>query len=358
MASALLLCGICLSLLLFAHVRNWEDRALQTEVENCARERGEILRAKILSSMDVLHAIDSLFITRRQVTRQEFAAFVSNALKRQPELCALGWTPRVPGAERQEFEQAVRRDGLKDFQFVQLDRQGYIIPAATKSEYFPIYYLEPEAANRRALGFELASSKLRFAALEEAANTGQGVATAPMQLVQGGAGHLGFVVYLALLDPAAAPGASRADSLRGYASAVFWIDDLLDRCVADLSDQGLAARISDSASSDPVYLRGAVGSLKSDLSATALLDVASRHWTLTLVPTDRFISARTTGHANLLLGASLLITVLLGICLYGGLVQRARVEQHVIERTTELSREVGDRKLRRGRRQAGRSKIP
>ncbi len=106
MVSTLLLCGIALSLLLFAHVRTWEDRALQTEVENRARERGEILRAKILSSMDVLHSIDSLFVTRRQVSRQEFAAFVASALKRQPELCALGWTPRVAGPERAEFEQA------------------------------------------------------------------------------------------------------------------------------------------------------------------------------------------------------------------------------------------------------------
>lgn len=341
MVSALLICGIALSLLLFAHVRSWEDRALQNEVENRARERGEILRAKILSSMDVLHSIDSLFVTRRQVSRQEFAAFVSSALKRQPELCALGWTPRVPGSQRAEFEQAARRDGLKDFQFVQLDHQGHIIRAADKREYFPIYYLEPEDANRRALGFELASSHLRLEALEEAASTGQGVATAPMQLVQGGAGHLGFVVYLALLDPAAA---TRAEALRGYASAVFWIDDLLNRCVADLSEQGLTARITDSASPEPVYFRGALGSPQSELSAAAMLDVAGRHWTLTLFPTDRFISARTTGHANLLLAASLLITVLLGICLYGGVVQRARVEQHVVERTTELSREIGDRK--------------
>ena len=123
-ASALLLSGVTLSLLLFFYVRSWEHRALQAEVTTHAQERVEILRAKISSSMDVLRSIDSLFATQQNVSRKEFASFVSSALARQPELCALGWTPRVPSGERSAFEEAARRDGVKGFQFVEMDPSG------------------------------------------------------------------------------------------------------------------------------------------------------------------------------------------------------------------------------------------
>ena len=190
--------------------------------------------AKITASMDVLHAIDSFFATRREVSRQEFAAFVASALRRQPEVGALGWTPRVSAAQRDRFEQAARKDGLVNFQFVEFDGHGRIVRAKDKSEYFPVYYLEPVELNHRAIGFELGSSVLRRQALEQAQDTGQAIATAPMRLVQGRDDRLGFVVYLALMDPAAPAGVVRRDTVRGYASAVFWMDDLLGRCLADL----------------------------------------------------------------------------------------------------------------------------
>ena len=109
--------------------------------------------------------------------------------------------------------------------------------------------------------------------------------------------------------------------------------------------QGLAARIIDQASeSKAIYVRPADGAPERGLEGSASLDVAGRHWTLTLSATSQFLAARSSGNANLLLSTSLLVTLLLGLCLYGGMVYTARVEQRVVRRTAELSLQVSERK--------------
>ena len=63
-----------------------------------------------------------------------------------------------------------------------------------------------------------------------------------------------------------------------------------------------------------------------------------------LRPTEQFVAAHRTLHSDLIFGTSLGITLLLCVCVAGGLMQTARVERRVLDRTAELSREIADRK--------------
>ena len=345
---ALLTSGIFLSSLLFIYVHAWERRGLQTDMDARAAERVEVLRNKITASMGVLHGIDSLFATRESVSREEFAKFVSGAIARQPELRGVGWTPRVSAAQRDAYEAAARRDGFQNFQFLERDSRGKVVRARPRPEYFPIYYLEPTTSNRVALGFDLNSSDIRRKTLERACNTGEAAATPPLRLIQGDDQDPGFVVWL----PLYAPGELRTEAdrqrlLSGFASAVFTVDELLAPCVADLPRQGLAVTITDSASpQSSIYQFPSAGAsaLASGLDASASLDVAGQHWTVQIRPTEEFVAAHSTLHAQLIFATSLLVTLLLCICVVGGLMQTARVERCVLDRTGELSREVSERK--------------
>jgi PAS domain S-box-containing protein len=344
---ALLTAGVSLSLLLFTYVRAWESRGLQAEISNRAAERVEILRNKIYASMDVLRSIDSLFATRGAVSRQEFERFVAPALVRQPELKALGWTPRVSASARGQYEAMAQRDGLKGFQFVERGPHGEVIRTGNRPEYFPVYYLEPVTSNSAALGYELDSSPVRRDTLRRAWQTDQPAATPPLRLIQGDDHDPGFIVYLPLYAGGAHPApADRGPLLIGFASAVFTVDDLLAPCVSDLPRQGLGVTIEDSDVPQAAIYRLPTDTSDSvaALAASASLDVAGQHWTLILEPTEQFVAARHTLHADLILGTSLLITLLLCICVAGGLMQTARVERRVIDRTSELSREVAERK--------------
>ncbi|MGC3990006.1 MAG: CHASE domain-containing protein [Chthoniobacteraceae bacterium] len=101
--------GVGLSLLLFAAIRGWERRSLRDDVRKIAADRVMLLRSELTRSMEVLHAVDSLFRTSSMVSRTQFHEFVASALERQPELQALTWNPLVTAAERSTMEAACPR---------------------------------------------------------------------------------------------------------------------------------------------------------------------------------------------------------------------------------------------------------
>ncbi|MEI9898200.1 MAG: CHASE domain-containing protein [Chthoniobacter sp.] len=111
--------GTLLSVLVAGLLHDWERREAQEQVRQVAQDRAEVLRGQIMRSMEVLHAIASLYETRGEVTRAEFGRFVADALARQPELQALAWDPRVPGAERDAWEQRAHDEGFAGFHFTE-----------------------------------------------------------------------------------------------------------------------------------------------------------------------------------------------------------------------------------------------
>lgn len=353
-AGGICLGGVCLSIVLFVYARAWESRILQSELDFRARQRVELVQSKVLRSMEVLHGLAALFETRGQVSRGEFASFVQGALQRQPELHALAWTPRVPGARRAQYEAQARAQGWTDFRFTARDSQGQTIPAGPSDEYYPVYYIEPSDRNRAALGFDLASNPARLLALRQAWLTGAPAATQAIHLVQDGDGrggdtHLGVVVYLAVNDTTSSlPPARRAPA--GYCSAVFGVDDLLAGSADDLNAEGIDFTLTEAARGEvPLIRRRAAGSATNDtaepaMKATAPVDVGGQQWLVTLVPNDRFVAAHTSGHSATILGTGIIISALLSGYVRRALRQRHAVENQVRLRTAQLSREVAERR--------------
>ena len=59
-----------------------------------------------------------------------------------------------------------------------------ILPASSRNEYYPVFFLETLERNELALGFDVRSEKVRRRALENARDTGRATATAPLRLTQ------------------------------------------------------------------------------------------------------------------------------------------------------------------------------
>ena len=94
------------------------------------------------------------------------------------------WVPAVPAAQRAQFEAKVRREGFADFAFHEKDPLGRIVPAASRSLYYPVLYVEPPQGNERVLGFDNGSEAVRRRTLEEANRTGLATASDPITLIQ------------------------------------------------------------------------------------------------------------------------------------------------------------------------------
>ena len=316
--------GVLLSVLVAGLLHKWETREASEHVQQVAQERAEVLRGQIMQSMEVLHAIAALYHTRAQVSREEFRKFVTSALGRQPELQALAWDPRVPGEERAAWEQRAHDEGFPQFRFTEEQDESTIIPAGTRAEYFPVFYLETLQKNEPAFGFDVASETRRRHALEKARDTGQATATAPLRLAQEKGSQRGFLVFQPLYDGAPATVEERRAQLRGYAVAVFRIGDLVAPALRATADQGLAAEIIDEIDGTVIYQQPAG---RNEPTWDTVLDVASRPWLLRFTPKADFRGAALAWQSRAALIAGLLITGLAAAFLWSNARRSAEIAQ-------------------------------
>ena len=317
--------GLALSVALFLVIRDWEGRAVENAARELARGQVEKLHVDMLRSMEVLHSITAFTTVRGQPTRAEFGRFVQPALTRQPELQALEWVPRVPAAERGLYESAAVGDGIKDFQFREMDAAGAVVPAGARPEYFPVLYLEPMMGNVPALGLDLADQPQRRAALELAARTGQPTATAPIRLAQEAGNQAGFLVFVPMYArqvPQHVP--PTADDVSGFAVAVFSVADLVQHQFAELQTLGIDVQLfDDSTAGQLIY----ANTDAPRTSRVADLEFANRRWVAAYTITPRFHSGISWMQSWLVLVAGLAFTILAAASLYRGWCQSLKISR-------------------------------
>jgi PAS domain S-box-containing protein len=343
---ATLVLGAVCSIILYVCVHHWEQRALEATLTRQAEERVELLRSKTLRSMEVLHSITALYATQEEVSRAEFRTFCGGALERQPELYALGWSPRVNREQRQTYESAARQDGPASFEFTELDSSGRCVRAGDRAEYFPVYFIEPGFRNGGAVGFDLNSSQVRARTLGLARDTNSAAATPPLRLLQEAGDETGFIVYLPFYRGESGSVEQRRKNLNGFASAVFRMNDLVDSAVADLARMGYHVRMIDEwGGGQTIYNRAPAGKSAgpaADVRGMAYLNLAAMQWRLELEPTAA-VAAQAHGQSRIILATGLGLTLLLCAYLYSGLRRTVVIERRVVTRTAQLSAEVLER---------------
>jgi len=327
--------GVALSLIAFQVVGEWEKKEILEEFERLAGTRVAAFKQEIHLNLEILQSVERLFKASQIVSREKFQIFVASTLARHPEIQALEWVPRVPDSERERYETDARQAGLADFQITERQAQGDMIPARQRSEYFPVYYIEPLQGNEAALGFDLASNATRLATLEQSRDNGHMLATARITLVQENAQQSGFLIFLPMYSGNPATVAERRESLRGFALGVFRIGDMFETGLRDIlaKDAGIVTQLFDeSASADTQLLYSGQSSstqrIVADIVHRNTLDVAGRTWSMVSSPTADFIRSRRNLPAIIILLAGLLLSGLLAAYLYAGgqrQIQIARV---------------------------------
>ncbi len=337
-----LLAGIVISALLAWAVLEWERREFRAAVAQIGADRIEALRGQIIRSMEVLNSIEALFNEQGDVSRQEFRAFVSGSLARQPEVQGLAWDPRVPASERAQWEARAHAEGFGHFRFIEEGGDGAFVPAGERAEYFPVYYMESLARNEPALGFDVASEPRRRAALERARDEGAPIATAPIRLAQESGRQRGFLVFLPVYRGKPASIEARREDLLGFAVAAFRVGDLVSASLRAAGDKGISTSISDAASGEEIY-RDDVGRPDGMTGWARDVSIAGRSWRVVFTPTMAFGGLRFFWQSWATLGAGLMISGLLAAYLWSDGRRVSAIEARVREATRELSAEIAER---------------
>ncbi len=222
-----------------------EQRQFQLRLDQSASRAMSALQRNLFSHEEALHGIRSLYEASDYVSRREFERFTRSSLQRLRGLQALSWNPILRPEDLGPFENLQRRrEGLPSYRVTEKGSNGALRSVSLRSRHVPVAYIEPLAANRLALGFDIATDPSRSVAMERALQSGRAEATSAIRLVQEPGHQWGVLVLLPVPEP------------RGFAVGVYRLDDLLEDTFAGAIGEGLDLRLVDrtASASPPVVL--------------------------------------------------------------------------------------------------------
>ncbi|OAN54645.1 hypothetical protein A6A04_12025 [Paramagnetospirillum marisnigri] len=345
------LVGLTATTLLFAIVFVTETSNVESRFRELADQRIIAIRANIAIAQGSVDLVAGHFAVAPPGTtsREDFSQLVEPTLAAHSFIQGLSWNPRVLRRDRDAIEAAARRDGLADFRLTERDSDGKPQPVAEREEYIPIHYMEPIAANMKALGFDLASHPVRRQALAQGRDLGRPQATGRITLVQENADQYGVLVLAPVFGKAGPRGLdSNRRNLTGYVSGVFRIGDLINASTASIA-MASAMPLVDihlfdmSGPEGERRLHPRLGAANPEeltkgphVSETFLM--AGRSWVLVATPSPAFVAASRPMAAFAMLAVALLATVFYLSFLKGRITQA--------EIATAFAREVERAKRR------------
>lgn len=212
---------VVLSLALSASYHASDAALAQTEFVAQGEAAARALARELEVTESLLRGVAGYVEATPQVTAQGFETMSQQLHLQANAVQAVSWNPVVTRAQRDGFERAATRDPAHPFQVLERDASGQLVRAGDRPRHIVVQLIAPLGANRRALGYDIASDPTRRAALEAAELSGQITSTGRLRLLQESGQSWGLLVLLAVDHPAGA-----GQGPRGFATLVLRIEDL------------------------------------------------------------------------------------------------------------------------------------
>lgn len=353
--------GIGLSLAAYRFGVGWERNKLEHAFIATAKQMELRLARELEINTDMVRSLRAYFESEQeQITPKEFQVYARGIMTRQKEIQALEWIPRVAASQRAAFEQEGKRIIGPDFQITEMSAGGQLVRAGQRAEYFPVYYLEPKASNRPALGYDLGSDPIRRAALNQAADSGRAAASGRIKLVQETGRTYGFLIFCPVVADVAGSvrQTHRRDRLRGFALGVFRIPNIVEKAEPSFSEAGVSVFLFDTTEKKdkPVLLFGhcpadpklaeqpdiacVLKTADTDLNYQAEMAMGGRIWKLLLVAAPAYLQGRFTLLPHTVLAIGLLATLLLVLLV----VKSANASKALFDKNQALKTEIDERR--------------
>ena len=364
-----------LAVLAFYSASQWERRELLQQFHHAGESLAKDIASRLTTHRELLSSLRQFIEITPNFTPRQFEHFTRPTLRDNPDIFALGFSDLVTAAERPAYEASMaKQSSAGAFQIRELDGQGDLVPAATRSRHIPIRTLAPEASNREALGFDNLTEPVRRAAFEWALKHRGLAVAAPVRLVQDPSQGPGMIEILPVDwdhwagwgdggDRGADPGAEGASTPLGFVAAVVKIPRMIAIATRDTLPTGLGLQLTDAHTGARLDCAGdrdcAPAALPEDASWQWELRVGNQAWFLSVFATPRYLQEQRSwiawGVGVLgLFFVALLQILMLGMTGHAHLIQRqnaalrdaeavlrdlnTNLERKVEERTAELNR--------------------
>lgn len=269
-----------------------------------------------------------------EIDRAAFRALVSPWLQANAALEAIEWAPIVPGEHLAAFAAASRDPEFPEYAVRELAPDGRLVPAAARNYHAPLLFVEPLSRERGAVGYDLASSGARRAALEAARDSGRVVGTSAVRLLlyPGEWGALLIAASYGGMEPPRDLAERRAE-VRGYVATVVRVDELV-RVALERAQAPLGMRVVDVSATPAQVVSGPETIDPETLTWSSLQAFGGRTWRLDVFAPDPGL---TSWVGWTILAAGLAGTGLVAAFVLDTSVRSLQIDRLVRERTAELA---------------------
>jgi PAS domain S-box-containing protein len=249
------------------------------------------------------------------------------------------WVPCVSGAKRAQFESKARADGIAGFEIKEVNKEGKLVRARNKSEYFPIFYQEPADTGKGMIGVDLVSDPVILAATKIAQESGGLVVTESQHFAYGHKEKRGYWALIPLFE-----GNGKSSELRGLLMARFVASDFFKNTIKTLKPRGFSLFLRDITSiNDPVLLfmqspKISEGRIAEDfgLSLKTSFPFGNRIWEIQITPNENFVAENYNRNYVAVLWFGLAMTLFGAFYVYNIMSRSSHAEAMVRMRTVEL----------------------
>ncbi len=289
-----------------------------------------VIEQRLRSHINVLRGVVGLFDAAGDVPSAEWDRYLRAVHPEMsaPGLQGVGFSVRVPHAERSAFERRIQ------------DQRWplAIWPAEERDEFHAVVYVHPVThENLRALGYDMFTEPVRREAMVRARDQGAPALSSQVRLVQEGTqespqpGFLLFLPVYAVGEPTDSVAERRA-ALKGFVSGAFRARDLMDSIFGG-QHWDIDFEIYDGVvpSATGLLYRGApegptvVDTARTDvLSQRTSLEIAGHRWLLVARPASSFLSFADRYQHWLIAGGGITVNLLLGVGLWASASVRRR----------------------------------
>lgn len=321
---------LALVLIIFHYTEQAEEQRLQGIFNQQTSLLESEFRHELNSHVAVTKILKSFFESSTVVTQEDFQQFSKTLLKQHASVQALEWIPLISKQQRSSFETFWQRPVL----IHELDVTHKKVKAGQRDSYFPITFIEPLFGNDSLLGFDVAMDSATLQALQNAQKTGQPVAT--------------FAIYDARKIVIYSPVYDRKQALRGFVASLFEVGSEIAEAASKTPNLQMRVKVVDANkvlySNFPAKLPPKINDI--NLYKQTFINVASRSWQISYLPSEDFIHQHQSWQRWWLLSSCLLFTGLTGMSLLMLSGRTLRTEEIVQVRTQALHNEVSQRENR------------
>lgn len=148
--------GILMSFAAFGVIRFYEQQQLQERFNSTFSDKTTGLTQAIIALEKVLVATQQMMTINPNLSGQQFAQLVNEKLLFGTSIKGVQWAPAVLSQQKEEFENAIRQEGIFDFLIRSMDSKQNC--QSQSNVITPITYAEPSEHLGHELGLDLSSN--------------------------------------------------------------------------------------------------------------------------------------------------------------------------------------------------------